>query len=121
MNFTEAITSGFQNYANFNGRAQRSAFWYWVLFTFIGGLVTVGIDTAIFGTEGWAPLNSLFSLATLIPSLAVGARRLHDIDRTGWWQLLHFIVLIGTIVLIVWFASRGTSGPNRFGPNPLGE
>jgi uncharacterized membrane protein YhaH (DUF805 family) len=121
MNFTEAISSGFQNYANFSGRAQRSAFWYWVLFCFLAGLVTAGIDYAIFGGESYMPINSLFTLATIIPNLAVAARRLHDIDRTGWWQLLHFIPLIGTIVLIVWWASRGMSGPNRFGQNPLGE
>lgn len=121
MNFSEAIKSGFQNYANFSGRAQRSAFWYWVLFAFLAGLVTVAIDTAIFGAESFMPINSLFTLATIIPNISVAARRLHDIDRTGWWQLLHLIPLIGTIVLIVWFASRGTSGPNRFGPNPLGE
>jgi uncharacterized membrane protein YhaH (DUF805 family) len=121
MNFTEAISSGFQNYANFSGRAQRSAFWFWVLFCFLAGLVTAGIDYAIFGGESYMPINSLFTLATIIPNLPVAARRLHDIDRTGWWQLLHFVPLIGTIVLIVWWASRGTPGPNRFGPNPLGE
>ena len=120
MNFSEAISSGFQNYANFSGRAQRSAFWYWVLFCFLAGLVTAGIDYAIFGSESWMPLNSLFTLATIIPNLSVAARRLHDIDRTGWWQLLHLIPLIGTIVLIIWWASRGKPGPNRFGPDPLG-
>jgi uncharacterized membrane protein YhaH (DUF805 family) len=51
----------------------------------------------------------------------VGARRLHDTDRSGWWQLLMFIPLIGIIILIVWWASRGTPGANRFGENPLGE
>lgn len=122
MNFTEAIKSGFQNYANFSGRAQRSAFWYWVLFTFIAGIVTALIDMAIFGMQStFSPLNSLFSLATIVPSLAVGARRLHDIDRSGWWQLLHLVVIIGTIVLIVWWCSRGQPGINRFGANPLGE
>jgi uncharacterized membrane protein YhaH (DUF805 family) len=121
MNFTEAIKSGFQNYANFNGRNQRSAYWFWVLFTVIGGIVTGLLDVAIMGSESWMPINSLFTLGTIIPSLAVAARRLHDIDRSGWWQLLHFVPLIGTIVLIVWWASRGTPGPNRFGPNPLGE
>jgi uncharacterized membrane protein YhaH (DUF805 family) len=121
MNFTEAIQSGFQNYANFNGRAQRSAFWYWALFCFIASIVLGFVDMAIFGSEGVPLLQGLFGLATLIPYLAVGARRLHDTDRSGWWQLLHFIPIIGTIVLIIWMASRGTPGDNRFGPNPLGE
>jgi uncharacterized membrane protein YhaH (DUF805 family) len=120
MNFTEAVTSGFQNYANFSGRNQRSAFWYWVLFCVIAAIVLGLVDSAIFG-DGTPVLSGLFSLATLIPYLAVGARRLHDTDRSGWWQLLLFIPLIGIIVLIVWWASRGTPGPNRFGPNPLGE
>jgi uncharacterized membrane protein YhaH (DUF805 family) len=121
MNFTEAIRSGFQNYATFSGRAQRSAFWFWVLFCFLAGLVTVAIDMAIFGVETWMPLNTVFTIATIIPNLAVAARRLHDINRSGWWQLLHIIPLIGTIVLIVWWCQRGQPGANRFGPNPLGE
>ena len=121
MNFTEAITSGFQNYANFSGRAQRSAFWYWALFGFLASIVAGILDYSLFGESGTPVLQSLFTLATIIPYLAVGARRLHDTGRSGWWQLLLFIPLIGLIVLIVWWASRGTPGPNRFGPNPLGE
>ena len=120
MNFGEAITSGFQNYANFSGRAQRSAFWFWALFCFLASIVAGIIDYAIFG-DGKPVVQGLFGLATLIPYLAVGARRLHDTDRSGWWQLLHFLPIIGTIVLIVWWASRGQPGANRFGPNPLGE
>ena len=120
MNFTEAVRSGFQNYANFNGRAQRSAFWYWVLFSAVVGTVLTLVDSAMFD-EGTPVLSGLFSLATIIPNLAVGARRLHDTDRSGWWQLIVFIPLIGIIVLIVWMASRGKPGPNRFGENPLGE
>jgi uncharacterized membrane protein YhaH (DUF805 family) len=120
MNFTDAIKSGFQNYANFSGRDQRSAFWYWVLFSVIVGTVLTLVDQQL-SDEGTPILSGLFSLATLIPNLAIAARRLHDTDRSGWWQLLVFIPLIGIIVLIVWYASRGTSGPNRFGPNPLGE
>jgi hypothetical protein len=55
----------------------------------------------------------------LLPGIAVGVRRLHDVDRSGWWLLLAFIPLVGTIILIVWFCTRGTPGPNRFGPDPL--
>jgi uncharacterized membrane protein YhaH (DUF805 family) len=110
MNFTEAVKSGFQNYANFSGRAQRSAFWFWILFCVLAGIVTGAVDVAIFGSDSWMPINSLFTLATIIPNLSVAARRLHDI-----------VPVIGTIVLIVWWASRGKPGPNRFGLNPLGE
>jgi len=63
--------------------------------------------------------NGIASLATFLPSLAVGIRRLHDRDQTGWWILLGLIPVIGWIILIVWFCMRGTVGPNRFGPDPL--
>ena len=102
MSFTQAITSGFQNYVNFSGRAMRSAYWYWVLFYFIVSIVTLLIDRMLFGDSMVSPLNSLAALALLLPSLAVAVRRLHDIDRSGWWVLLWFIPIIGWIVLIIW-------------------
>jgi len=66
------------------------------------------------------PFSSIWSLVTFLPSLAMGVRRLHDTDRSGWWWLLSFIPLIGIIVLIVFWCFEGTRGPNRFGPDPLG-
>lgn len=123
MTFFEAISSGFRNYVGFSGRAMRSEFWYWFLFTILLAIVTVGIDYAIFGettaTSVVSPVNAIASLATFLPSLAVGIRRLHDRDQTGWWILLGLIAVIGWIILIVWFCMRGTVGPNRFGPDPL--
>ena len=120
MGFGEAIASGFANYVNFSGRAFRSEYWLWVLFTVIGSLVTAILDAAVFGYNpgGVTPLNTIFDLVTLLPSLAVGARRLHDIDRTAWWLLL-LLTGIGAILLIVWFCLKGTPGQNRFGPDPL--
>jgi uncharacterized membrane protein YhaH (DUF805 family) len=112
MSFGEAIQSGFQNYVNFNGRSSRSAFWYWVLFAIIVGIVTGVIDYAL----GISLINPLAQLALLLPGIAISARRLHDIDRSGWWLLLAFIPLIGAIILIVWYCLAGTPGPNRFGP-----
>jgi len=121
MNFVQAIKSGFSNYVTFSGRACRSEYWFWVLFTVIGGLVTVILDSAIFGYQaGVTPLNGIFDLVTFLPGLAVAARRLHDTDRTAWWLLLALTV-IGAILLIVWFCFRGTPGANRFGPDPLGS
>lgn len=114
MNFIDAIKSGFANYVNFSGRAVRSEFWYWVLFCFILGIATAILDMAIFPGSQISPLNSIASLVTLLPSLAVGARRLHDIDRTGWWQLIAFTI-VGTIVLIYWYCQPGQPGDNRFG------
>jgi uncharacterized membrane protein YhaH (DUF805 family) len=111
MSFGEAIQSGFQNYVNFNGRSSRSAFWYWVLFAIIVGIVTAGIDYAL----GISLINPLAQLALLLPGIAISVRRLHDIDRSGWWLLLAFIPLIGAIILIVWYCLAGTPGNNRFG------
>jgi uncharacterized membrane protein YhaH (DUF805 family) len=96
---------------DFTGRALRSEYWYWILGIVIISVVLSIIDISI-GTQ---VLSYLFSLATLLPGLAVGARRLHDTDRSGWWLLLGLIPLVGAIILIVWFATEGTSGPNRFG------
>ena len=62
-------------------------------------------------------LSGIFRFATLIPSFAVGARRLHDINRSGWWQLLWFAILIGWIILIVWAIKQGDKGPNKYGPD----
>ena len=63
-------------------------------------------------------LSGIFRLATLIRSFALGARRLHDINRSGWWQLLWFAILIGWIILIVWTIKQGVKGPNKYGPDP---
>ncbi len=113
MNFGEAISSGFSNYVNFSGRAARSEYWFWVLFTIIAEIVTGIVDVLL----GITLVTTLFVLVTLLPGVAVAVRRLHDLDRTGWWLLLVFIPLVGAIVLIVWFC---TIGYNRFGPDPLG-
>jgi uncharacterized membrane protein YhaH (DUF805 family) len=120
MGFTEAISSGFRNYVNFSGRAARSEFWFWVLFSILLSIAAGIIDFAMFGIrDGVSPISSLVSLALLLPGLAVSVRRLHDTDRSGWWVLLFLIPLIGAIVLLIWYCSRGTPGGNRFGPDPL--
>jgi uncharacterized membrane protein YhaH (DUF805 family) len=119
MTFRDAIRAGFANYVNFSDRAGLSEFWYWVRFTILVGIVTTIVDATWFPDRyPITPLSDLFTLATLLPGLAVSVRRLHDTDRSGWWLLLWFIPLIGTIVLIVWWVQQGTRGPNRFGPNP---
>lgn len=115
MNFQQAIVSGFQNYVNFSGRAARSEFWYWALFVFLVNIAATLVDAAID-----VPLiGGLASLALFLPGIAVSVRRLHDLDRTGWWLLIAFTI-IGIIVLIVWDCTKGTTGSNRFGPDPLG-
>jgi uncharacterized membrane protein YhaH (DUF805 family) len=118
MNFWQAIKSGYSNYVNFSSRAIRSEYWYFVLFTSIASFVTAMIDLTLFSDSGMSPLNSIFGLVTFLPSLGLMVRRLHDIDRTGWWILLA-LTGIGVFVLIYWACKRGTPGPNRFGPDPF--
>lgn len=123
MGFVQAIASGFSNYVAFSGRAIRSEYWYWVLFTILGSIIAGILDATLFGVDysggpAVSPIDGIFSLVTILPSLAVSIRRLHDIDRTGWWVLLA-LTLIGALVLIYWACQKGTDGPNRFGPDPL--
>jgi uncharacterized membrane protein YhaH (DUF805 family) len=111
MDFKQAIQHVLQNYANFEGRACRSEYWYWVLAIFIVHVVLQGI--------GLHFIDWIFALATLVPSFAVGVRRLHDIDKTGWLVLIVFIPFVGWIIMIVWAATKGTDGPNQYGADPL--
>lgn len=105
MDFGTAIKACFSKYADFSGRATRPEYWWWFLFVVLGSIAATVISDKV---------NTLFALATLLPSLAVGCRRLHDINRSGWWQLLCLIPIIGWIVLLVW-AAEGGRDPNRFG------
>lgn len=115
MNLQEAVSSVLSQYAGFTGRARRSEYWYWVLAVVIGSIVTSIID-AILGINF---LNILFTLAVLVPGIAVAVRRMHDISKSGWWILLGLIPIVGAIILIVWFV--GDSHPdNEYGPNPKG-
>lgn len=120
MTFGQSISHVFSNYATFTGRAPRSEFWWFALFTLVASIALSFLDGLIFGAGGIGILSTLFSLAILIPSVAVGVRRLHDIDRTGWWYLLVLVPILGFLVLLFFFVQRGTAGPNRFGPDPLG-
>lgn len=104
MTFGESIKTCFSKYAEFNGRASRSEFWWWFLFTFLASAGAGMVSET---------LSGLFSLAVLLPGLAVGARRLHDTDRSAWFLLLWFIPIIGWIVLLVW-AVQEAKEPNRF-------
>jgi uncharacterized membrane protein YhaH (DUF805 family) len=114
MTFIDAAKTGFAKYATFAGRASRSEFWYWTLFSFLANIVASLIDAVL----GLGILSFVVSLGLVIPGTAVSVRRLHDLDRTGWWLLLMFTG-IGIILLIVWDCFKGTASPNRFGPDPL--
>jgi uncharacterized membrane protein YhaH (DUF805 family) len=110
-----------KKYTVFSGRAQRAEYWYFVLFYV---LISIGLSMidGVVGTFDQETevglLSGLFSLATLLPSIAVGARRLHDTGRSGWWLLIGFIPVIGAIVLIVFFVQDSAPGDNVYGPNP---
>lgn len=112
MNFVDAVKSVLvEKYATFTGRARRSEYWYFCLFNFIVGLVL----GAIFFALSW-----IWSLATFIPSLAVGVRRLHDTGRSGWNLLWACLPVIGTIILLVFFC-QDSREDNQYGPNPKGS
>lgn len=103
VGFGEAITRGFKNYTNFSGRASRSEYWWWVLLNFVLGFIPV--------------VNIIYGLAALIPSIAVGVRRLHDTGRSGWWLLLALIPLVN-LVLIYFLVQPSQETPNEYGPVP---
>ena len=106
----------YRHYADFNGRANREKYWMFYLFYIIFYVGLLVIDRFL-GTGGL--LGGLFALGSFVPSIAIGARRLHDIGKSGWWQLLVLIPLIGAIILLIWFVLKGTDGDNQFGPDPL--
>jgi len=117
MNFGEAIKSGLSNYVTVSGRACRSEFWFWTLFVILVTIAAGIIDQAVVESE-YGLVQPLTSLALFLPGIAVAIRRLHDLDRTGWWVLIAFTG-IGIILLLIWDCMKGTSGPNRFGPDLL--
>ena len=114
MSFTDSIRSGFDNYVNFDGRASRPMYWWWVLFAILASIVGNILD-AIIGAQIF---SILIGLALFLPGLAVAVRRLHDTDRSGWWILIGLVPLIGFIWLIVLYCIDSTPGTNRFGPQP---
>jgi uncharacterized membrane protein YhaH (DUF805 family) len=119
MNIQIAVKTCFSKYATFSGRASRSEYWFFYLFTIIASIVTWVIDTMLLGysAEDTGAISLIFQIIIILPSIAVGARRLHDIGKSGWWQLL-ILTIIGIILLIVWFATIGSSKKNKYG-NPI--
>jgi uncharacterized membrane protein YhaH (DUF805 family) len=115
MNLMQAVESVLmKRYADFAGRSIRSEYWYWVLFSLIASIILSIIDSIVFDRSSNGPFEIIFSLATLIPSIAVGIRRLHDIDKSGWWVLIS-LTIVGIIPLIYWYCQPGTPGKNNFG------
>lgn len=114
-----------RQYAEFTGRARRTEFWMFTLFSAIISLV-LGLLDSLLGTtfvegtmSGW--LGMIYTLAVLLPSLGVSIRRLHDTGRSGWWLLIGLVPFVGGIVLIVFWALPGDAGPNSHGPDPKAQ
>jgi uncharacterized membrane protein YhaH (DUF805 family) len=138
MNITESIKTCFQKYAIFNGRAKRSEYWYFFLFGFISAVSLSILDMALFPTNENGVLGLIFTLITFIPFISAACRRLHDINRSGWWQMLPYGIMfaglilslisetllavgivagvVAAIILVFWLASPGENSKNRFGP-----
>ena len=121
-----------KQYVDFSGRARRREYWMFFLVNLVIVIVLSLVDTML-GTGGFRAtsgggsfyaanslglLSGLYSLAVLLPAIAVAVRRLHDTDRSGWWILIGLIPIIGGIILLVFYVLEGTRGPNRFGPDP---
>lgn len=111
MNFSKAVSSGFDNFTNFRGRARRSEYWYWLLFNV---LVSIGASI-VDSTIRTSLVGTLVGLALFIPGIAVTFRRLHDTDHSGWWIFISIIPIIGFIVLVIFFTKAGDREPNRYG------
>ncbi|MCB1651695.1 MAG: DUF805 domain-containing protein [Alphaproteobacteria bacterium] len=122
MNFIQAVTSVFKNSFNFKDRAMRSEYWYFMLFSMGAGFVAGLFDAASFpemlAEYGTGPVGIIEGLALLVPSISVTIRRLHDVNKSGWWQLIA-LTIIGIIPLFYWMIKKGDAGENRFGEDPM--
>lgn len=114
MSFSESIRTCLNKYATFSGRARRSEYWWFTLFTALVGLATWLTDYAL----GTSFINLATSLALLLPGIAVLVRRLHDTGRSAWWLLLYLVPIAGPIAILVFSVFDSTRGPNAYGPSP---
>jgi uncharacterized membrane protein YhaH (DUF805 family) len=115
MNAGESIASVMGKYATFSGRASRSEYWWFILFGIALSWGATVVDASQ-GVDGL--LAGIVSLALLVPQIAVGCRRLHDVGKSGWWQLIA-LTIIGIIPLIVWYSTESNKGDNVYGPKPI--
>ena len=124
MSFTDAVQNVLMNnYANWDGRASRSEYWWFFLFTFILQLIALPIDIVVFGYDMMDPaafqiVGTIAGLALFLPSLCVLVRRLHDLGKSGWWFLIALIPFLGIIVLLVFMVTEGEQLPNQYGEVP---
>jgi len=130
MDFFEAVGSCFKKYATFSGRASRSEYWFFTLFSIILKIIASILDKTILQDYAYTYhvgnhahqsglLGSLISVIFFLPALSVDVRRLHDVNRSGWWWWILFTIIGIFFPLLYWKCSKGTEGDNRFGPDPL--
>jgi uncharacterized membrane protein YhaH (DUF805 family) len=118
--FVGNYTGVLKRYVDFQGRARRREYWMFFLANFLISFLFLLLGGVIMNSSEVAVPNMIYSLAVLLPSLAVGARRLHDTGKSGWWLLIALVPLVGPIMLIVFLATEGNKGANAFGPDPKG-
>ncbi len=114
----KALSSGVRGYARFSGRASRSEYWWLVLWIFAVAFSAALTDLLLFGENKPALFTPLVTLLLILPTLSVGARRLHDIGRSGWWLLLNYIPVFGFLLLVYLFVKRSENGENRYNSTP---
>ena len=122
MTIWTAVNSCFEKYSTFQGRASRSEYWYFFLFSLICAVLLQIADYSlgiVFWPIGFGYCSLGWFVITILPNISVTVRRLHDTNRSGWWYWLGAVPLVGGIILIVWACTKGTQGTNRFGPDPL--
>lgn len=127
MTFKQAVLTALKKYSVFAGRASRPEFWWWVVFMIMLGAAT-SLAEQVMASPKFAPevftkntpqqISHIISLFVFLPTLSVGIRRLHDTGRSGVWILVVCVPLLGILLLIYWFASKGEAGKNQFGPPP---
>tara|TARA_B110000881_G_C18148349_1_gene304889 strand:- start:103 stop:471 length:369 start_codon:yes stop_codon:yes gene_type:complete len=121
MDFATSInTCLVRKFADFTGRASRSEFWFFQLFLFLAGFIAGIIDMMIlnYHPDDLGPMTIILYVIIIIPAIAVTARRLHDVNQSGWWQLIVFTI-IGIPVLLYWYIIKGTDENNEYGKDTL--
>ena len=124
IGFSDAVRNALMNnYVNFNGRASRSEYWWFFLFTIILQFIALPIDIVVLGYDMMDPgaiqiVGTIAGLALFLPGLCVLVRRLHDLGKSGWWVLIALIPFLGAIVLLVFMVTEGEQLPNQYGEVP---
>ncbi|NDY55401.1 DUF805 domain-containing protein [Desulfovibrio sulfodismutans] len=117
MDFMTSLSTCLRKYATFSGRASRAEFWYFTLAVWLLSILAMVLDQALFGSgsteNSIMPLTSVFQVVVFLPVLSVSVRRLHDVNRSGWWYLIA-LTGVGFLLLLYWFVKKGADGENAY-------